>query len=102
VTSIDSWLLAHIGGLDACWAVASCHDAVYSISDRSKSGALSADTFCQVDVSSISASDANDRIIYLSQTKELYYDADGSGEIEVIKFAQLGLTSITYTDFAVI
>jgi Ca2+-binding RTX toxin-like protein len=49
------------------------------------------------------AHDASDRILYDRKTGALSYDADGTGSIEPVKFAQLkaGL-GLTYKDFEVI
>ena len=64
-----------------------------------KWGTLSASSF----VVGTKALDSNDRIIYHSKTGSLSYDADGSGSIAAIKFAQIeSLAKLTAADFIVI
>jgi len=51
------------------------------------------------------AHDADDRIIYNTQTGALYYDVDGQGGIAAVQFATVGTAfhpSITYKDFLVV
>lgn len=49
------------------------------------------------------AHDANDRIIYNSQTGALLYDADGTGSTAAVEFANLGANEgLTAADFLVI
>jgi Ca2+-binding RTX toxin-like protein len=49
------------------------------------------------------AQDANDRIIYDSNTGALYYDADGAGGNAAVQFAQLGAgLALTHLDFLVV
>ncbi len=51
------------------------------------------------------AADADDRIIYNSTAKQLYYDADGNGAGTAIKFATFSMASapaLTNVDFVVI
>lgn len=49
------------------------------------------------------AADANDRIIYDQTTGHLYFDADGSGATEAVKFATLSTgLSLTAADFVVV
>ena len=48
------------------------------------------------------AQDKYDRIIYDSATNKLYYDADGTGKIAPVQFAEVstvGVTKLTSTDF---
>ncbi len=69
-------------------------------------GALSADAFSL----GTAATDALDRIIYNSTTGALYYDADGLGGVDAIKFAQFdnffALDSahavLSYSDFVIV
>jgi Ca2+-binding RTX toxin-like protein len=68
-------------------------------SELSGSAALSANEFC---IGS-EAQDANDRIIYDSNTGNLYYDADGTGAIAAIQFAILvGAPALGEGNFVVI
>jgi hypothetical protein len=64
-------------------------------------GALAASAFKDV---AVAAKDANDRILYNSNTGNLYYDQDGSGSaFAAVKFATLtGLPALTAADFVVI
>ncbi|MFI0847992.1 calcium-binding protein [Mesorhizobium sp. IMUNJ 23232] len=64
-------------------------------------GALAASAFKDI---AVAAKDANDRIIYNSDTGALYYDADGSGAaFGNVKFATLsGEPGLTAADFVVI
>lgn len=49
------------------------------------------------------AADADDYLIYNSQTGELFYDADGSGAGGAVKIAVLvGAPALSYADFAVV
>lgn len=49
------------------------------------------------------AGDSSDRIIYDNKTGKLFYDADGSGGIAAMQFAQLGAgLKLTATDFDII
>jgi Ca2+-binding RTX toxin-like protein len=62
-------------------------------------GTISADQF----VISTSPQDANDRIIYDSNTGGLYYDADGTGGGSGIQFAEVGRgLALTNADFLVV
>ncbi|WP_377041660.1 polysaccharide lyase family 7 protein [Microvirga arabica] len=62
-------------------------------------GKLSASSF----VIGTKALDSNDRIIYNDKTGDLSYDADGSGSIAAIKFAEISnLAKLTAADFLVI
>jgi cysteinyl-tRNA synthetase len=48
------------------------------------------------------AQDKYDRIIYDSATNKLYYDADGTGKIAPVQFAEVstvGVTKLTFNDF---
>jgi hypothetical protein len=64
-----------------------------------KWGALSASSF----VVGTKALDSNDRVIYDNKTGALSYDADGSGSIAAIKFAQIdNLAKLSAADFIVI
>ena len=48
------------------------------------------------------AQDKYDRIIYDSAANKLYYDADGTGKIAPVQFAEVstvGVTKLTSTDF---
>ncbi|WP_201861595.1 polysaccharide lyase family 7 protein [Microvirga soli] len=64
-----------------------------------KWGALSASSF----VVGTKALDSNDRIIYDNKSGALSYDADGSGSIAAIKFAQIdNLAKLSAADFIVI
>ncbi|WP_442578200.1 hypothetical protein ACSBOB_21965 [Mesorhizobium sp. ASY16-5R] len=64
-------------------------------------GALAASAFKDI---AAGPKDANDRIIYNSDTGNLYYDADGSdAAFSNVKFAMLnGVPTLTAADFAVI
>ncbi|MFI0846987.1 beta strand repeat-containing protein [Mesorhizobium sp. IMUNJ 23232] len=64
-------------------------------------GPLAASAFKDV---AVAAKDANDRILYNSDTGNLYYDQDGSGSVfGAIKFATLtGHPTLTAADFVVI
>ena len=49
--------------------------------------------------------DADDRIIYNTTTRAIYYDADGSGSVEAVQFAIVGTPlppNISFTDFVVV
>jgi cysteinyl-tRNA synthetase len=51
------------------------------------------------------AQDKYDRIIYDSAANKLYYDADGTGKIAPVKFADVvvvGVTKLTAADFALV
>jgi Ca2+-binding RTX toxin-like protein len=64
-----------------------------------KYGKLSASSF----VVGTKALDSNDRIIYDSKTGDLSYDADGSGSMAAIKFAEIeNRAKLTAADFLVI
>jgi hypothetical protein len=64
-----------------------------------KSGKLSASSF----VVGTKALDSNDRIIYDNKSGGLSYDADGSGSMAAIKFAEIdNLAKLTAADFLII
>jgi hypothetical protein len=64
-----------------------------------KSGKLSASSF----VVGTKALDSNDRIIYDNKSGALSYDADGSGSMAAIKFAEIdNLAKLTAADFLII
>jgi Ca2+-binding RTX toxin-like protein len=49
--------------------------------------------------------DADDRIIYNTTSRALYYDADGSGSVEAVQFAIVGTPlspNVSFTDFVVV
>ncbi len=48
------------------------------------------------------AHDANDRIIYDTDSGRLSYDADGNGQGAAVQFAQLGTNLIPSSDFVII
>ncbi len=63
-------------------------------------GALAATAFAQN--TSGNADDANNRIIYETDTGNLYFDADGTGAAARVHFATLGLNlTLTSADFFV-
>ncbi|WP_442577393.1 calcium-binding protein [Mesorhizobium sp. ASY16-5R] len=73
-------------------------DAIFTVLPT---GALAGSAFKDVAVAAI---DANDRILYNSDTGSLFYDRDGSGSaFTAIKFASLtGSPTLTAADFVVI
>lgn len=72
------------------------NDSVYT---GLKSGQLSPDSF----VIGTQAGDANDRIVYDESTGSLFYDADGSGSMEAIQFAQVNAAlTLTASHFFII
>jgi Ca2+-binding RTX toxin-like protein len=74
-------------------------DAVYS---ALSAGALAADAFLAGD-GFAAAADAAQRIVYDTETGELYYDADGVGGAGAVKFATLsGAPALAATDFEVV
>ena len=62
-------------------------------------GALSASAF----VTGSSSADGNSRIIYDNTTGDLFYDADGTGGANQIKFAHLnGNPGVSFSDFLIV
>ncbi len=50
-----------------------------------------------------SAVEADDYIIYNSETGQLFYDADGNGDNDSIEIAQIGVKlALTHDDFIVV
>jgi serralysin len=71
-------------------------DAVFTGLAR---GVLSADAF----TIGGQATDAADRIIYDSQSGNLYYDSDGSGSASQVRFAKVGANvQLTHSDFYIV
>lgn len=65
-------------------------------------GALSADAF-HAAAGAVRAHDASDRIVYNTTNGALYYDADGLGGADAIRFATLkGAPTLTNADFVVV
>jgi len=66
----------------------------------SATGPLSAAAFKDL---ALGAKDSSDRIVYDSARGNLYYDADGTGAIQAVRFAHLdNHATLTSTDFSVI
>jgi len=66
----------------------------------SATGPLSAAAFKDL---ALGAKDSSDRIVYDSARGDLYYDADGSGAIQAVRFAHLdNHATLTNADFSVI
>jgi Ca2+-binding RTX toxin-like protein len=64
-------------------------------------GALSVDAF-RSGPRATQGLDANDRIVYNTVTGDLYYDADGSGDIKSVKIAELGpFVTLLFTDILI-
>ena len=73
------------------------HDAFTALSPA---GTLAAAAFKDL---ALGAVDSSDRIIYDSARGDLFYDADGSGSAQAVKFAHLdNHATLTNTDFSVI
>jgi serralysin len=62
-------------------------------------GALAADAFHVGDT----AADADDRIVYNAANGALFYDADGSGAIAAVQFAQVSTgLGLSHNDFVIV